>query len=476
MGEDDNEPLVPDTDFYPEPDMFQVWVSEKKRKGSKDGQPVIITYWEGCWDVPLQARAADDTRKRPQITASSPNSPQEAEDKCRAKVLDFWLERSAGIRQETYQQTPARLSKEQRAAGYTVKSFLEEYAASKSNPNTMQANRWMANTERNNRTILTKWIYPYLGDIPLNQITHQMVRLHFTETLPNVLDRNDERRLNDARIRGIYSTFRAGLNRAGAKGLVETGEFLDVGIQMSFDAAGVPEDIDNLMWEMNALLQRADVIADPDALRWALAYGQGLRRGERCGLKWSDINMLTRKMTVRRQLSYVVGQPEFLDERLKAGDTRTIPITALTYPFLVEARKRRDELEASGWKAKDGFEDVVLLRSSDGSPENLNHDSTLFHDFMKKYQVLYRKLSPGSLRHACATFHANYGGPDGRGVQREKLREFMGHTPRSDLDAYYARSSQIAMDREFGGPVLKPYETSGEAIQNVKVNAPEEVG
>ena len=91
----------------------------------------------------------------------------------------------------------------------------------------------------------------------------------------------------------------------------------------------------------------------------------------------------------------------------------------------------------------------MLLRA-DGSAEKLNNDSELFHQFMDKYNIQYRNVSPGALRHACATFFANYGGPDGRGVSRENLRKFMGHSPHSKLDAYYARASQDAMTREFG--------------------------
>lgn len=455
MGAYEDEPVIAETDFEPDADVFNIWVSEKVEKKSKDGVQIETPYWEGCWDIPRIAWAADEKRKRPQITASSRSSREMAEEKCRQKVMRFWMERTDGVRQETYRKEPARLSKEQRAAGYTVQSFLEEWAASKSNPNTSEANRWKPNTERNNRTMLRKWIYPDLGSIPLTQLTHQQVRVHFTETLPSYLDENDQRILGDKRIRGIYSTFRAGMNRAGAKGLLEAGEFLDIGIPMSFEPAGVPEDIDNLMWEMNSLLQRPEVIADPEALRWALAYGQGLRRGERCGLQWSDIDWDSGKMTVERQMSYEPGKPDFLDPRLKAGEARRIDITSITRPLLEAARARRDELEKSPkWKPKSEFSDQILLRD-DGSTDPLNHDNALFHQFMNKYGVSYRNLSPGALRHACATYWANYGGPDGRGVSRENLRKFMGHSANSNLDAYYARASDAAMSREFGTQVVE---------------------
>ena len=444
------EPIIPDSHFYPEADVFTIWVSKKSRKSTRDGQPITVQYWEGCWDIPDAAREPDDTRRRPQVTASSTVSAEDAEQKCRAKVLQFWLERGQGIREEKSSTRPAALTREQRRAAYTVKTFLEEYVRSKTNPNTDPQNRWAENTARRNQTMLEKWIYPYLGDTLLTSLTHEQVRIHFTEALPNVLDEYDERLLGDRRIRGIYSVFRAGLNRAGAKGLMQAGEFLDIGIRMSFEPAGVPEDIDNLMWEMNALLKREDVINDPLALRWALAYGQGLRRGDRAGLCWSDINLQTGKMKIQRQLSYVAGRADFLDPRLKANEARTIDITEITYPFLIAAKQRRLEIEASdSWHPLREFRDLVLINDN-GTVPKLNSDSALFHMFMEKYNIQYRNVSPGALRHACATYFANYGGPDGRGVSREMLRKFMGHSPSSKLDSYYARASQEAMTREFG--------------------------
>lgn len=452
MGEYEQEPLILEIDFAPEADVFNIWVSQKTRKGTKNGKSVTIKYWEGCWDIPEVARAEDDTRKRPQITASSSESASDAEGKCRQKVLDFWMSRAQGVRE----RQPERLSREQRRAGYTVKTFLEEYAASKSNPRTDAKNRWAVNNERKNRGILKSWIYPYLGNYLLTEVTHEMVRIHFTETLPSVLDKNDQRKLGDKWIKTIYSLFRAGMNRAGAKGLIQPGEYLDIGLRMSFEPAGTSTQIDDLMWKMNALMLRPDVIEDPLALRWALAFGQGMRRGERCGLKWSDLEMAEGKMNIQRQMNYVPYKGDFLDERLKANEARRIDITEITRPFLVAAKKRRDKRIASGqWKPKNPeMSDLVLLRD-DGNPEKLNHDNDLFHEFMAKYEVDYENLSPGSLRQACATYWANYGGQDGRGVSREFLRQFLGHSKKSNMDNYYARTSDEAMSREFAGAVIQ---------------------
>lgn len=470
MGLYENEPLVAETDFYPEADVFNIWVSEKSRPSTKNGQPITVKYWEGCWDIPEVARDPEDSRKRPQITASSTASKADAEEKCRQKILAFWLGRTDGIRQEVYRKEPANLTREQRRAGYTVKTFLEEYVASKTNPNTDPQNRWAVNNERKNRGILKTWIYPYLGDYRLTEITHEMVRIHFTETLPSVLDKNDERKLGDMWIKTIYSLFRAGMNRAGAKGLIEAGEFLDIGLQMTFEPAGTSTQIDDLMWKMNALMLRPDVIEDPLALRWALAFGQALRRGERCGVKWSDLEMDAGKMNVRRQMNYVPYTGDYLDERLKANEARRIDITSITRPFLEAAKKRREKLIADGtWNTNNPLmADLVLLRD-DGNPEKLNHDNELFHEFMAKYEVEYENLSPGALRQACATYWANYGGAESRGVSREYLRMFLGHSKKSNMDAYYTRTSDEAMTREFSGAIQQ------RAVRPVQSEQPNEV-
>jgi integrase len=131
-------------------------------------------------------------------------------------------------------------------------------------------------------------------------------------------------------------------------------------------------------------------------------------------------------------------------------------------PFLIAAKKRRDALMGTAeWKPnKPEMADLVLLRD-DGNPEKLNHDNELFHEFMAKYEVEYENLSPGSLRQACATYWANYGGLEGRGVSREYLRQFLGHSKKSNMDNYYARTSEEAMSREFSGEVVqRPFRTS----------------
>lgn len=113
MGDYENEPLIAEMDFVPEAEVFNIWVSQKTRKGTKNGQQVTVQYWEGCWDIPEVARAEDDTRKRPQITASSSESAADAEAKCREKILTFWLERSDGVRT----RQPDRLTRGAEAGG-----------------------------------------------------------------------------------------------------------------------------------------------------------------------------------------------------------------------------------------------------------------------------------------------------------------------------------------------------------------------
>ncbi|NDE88466.1 MAG: hypothetical protein EB055_00575 [Micrococcales bacterium] len=128
------EPIIPDSHFYPEADVFTIWVSKKTRKSTRDSQPISVQYWEGCWDIPGVARRLNDSRRRPQVTASSMVSAEDPEEKCRQKVLQFWLDRSEGLREEDRSDIPAPITRDQRRSAATAKTFLEGYVRLKTNP------------------------------------------------------------------------------------------------------------------------------------------------------------------------------------------------------------------------------------------------------------------------------------------------------------------------------------------------------
>ena len=82
---------------------------------------------------------------------------------------------------------------------------------------------------------------------------------------------------------------------------------------------------------------------------WVVAAATGLRRGELLGLRWNDVDLDQRVLTVRRALSVVRG-----DVRLKQPKTsrcRTLRLDAFTTSVLQRRRsdKQRDQHGSASW-------------------------------------------------------------------------------------------------------------------------------
>lgn len=84
-----------------------------------------------------------------------------------------------------------------------------------------------------------------------------------------------------------------------------------------------PREINPFLADEAAALQ-----ADPDhGIAWRLLAGTGLRRGEACALRWTDVDLRGRSIRVERQLVRASGRIYETAPKSSAG-LRTIPISA----------------------------------------------------------------------------------------------------------------------------------------------------
>lgn len=84
-----------------------------------------------------------------------------------------------------------------------------------------------------------------------------------------------------------------------------------------------PREINPFLADEAAALQ-----ADPDhGIAWRLLAGTGLRRGEACALRWTDVDLRGRSIRVERQLVRASGRIYEAPPKSSAG-IRTIPISA----------------------------------------------------------------------------------------------------------------------------------------------------
>ncbi len=432
---------------------IKITISKKPAKVDRNGQEQIVFYWEGSWDRP---REFLNGKKRWPITASSRKSPAEAEMRTREKVEDFL--RSVGRETQTLDAGNSRSTSKSRPGkkldslrtDHTVESFLAEWYEAQ-----VDSDRWQPNSALRIAQIFRDHINPYLGHIPLNELTKRDVRIHFTKTLPSQMIRDSSgkptnvRAHGDGRINYIYTNFRAAMRAADAKNWIDG----DPTFQIHMPKASGPAGEDAMIADfIKALLK---VFRDPknddvDTLRYALSFFMGMRRGERCGLVWNDIDDLDKErpsLTVNRQLGYVPkrqgGDGHYFTPSTKTGRSRTFPLQQKVVELL-RIHKNRVEIwkQSPQWKPKEGFEDLILIKEN-GSFHALNDDNEVFKAWLEAKKIKIEGLKPGSLRHASATWWATYKGKD-----RKFLQQVLGWHEKSDLDRYYTRVNQDNLELE----------------------------
>lgn len=156
-----------------------------------------------------------------------------------------------------------------------------------------------------------------------------------------------------------------------------------------------------------------------------LAIMTGCRCGELVGLKFSDIDYQTNKITVERSAYKVSGQPTNVKPP-KDYEIRTITINSHCIELirLLKAEKEKQAMEqAEKWHDEDW-----LFTQHNGEIMNPQTPTKQFSKFLKKHGLKHRKFH--SLRHTSATLLL-YGG-----VNLKQVQERLGHGDISTTNKY----------------------------------------
>jgi len=134
---------------------------------------------------------------------------------------------------------------------------------------------------------------------------------------------------------------------------------------------------------------------DKEPLRWkvyiTLAADMGARRGELCGLQWSDIDWKENTITVRRNLQYTPAKGVY-ETTTKTGVVRVVDIGPDTASLLRDLRKDQASKCISKW-----------VFSQDCSPEPMHpqRPTAYFKKFGERYGI--KDFHPHLLRHTAAS-------------------------------------------------------------------------
>lgn len=154
----------------------------------------------------------------------------------------------------------------------------------------------------------------------------------------------------------------------------------------------------------------------------------GLRRGELCGLRWTDINWEERTITIAQQVAMVDNRPNI--QTTKNDTERTLPLTGTLIEGL---RKRQREMEEERqFMAERWHEHGLIFPSSIGtplSPRNLSRHLESIRGEALKDVTLH------SLRRTTATLMAELD------IQNYVVRGILGHTSTSNITERYTRAN-----------------------------------
>lgn len=162
---------------------------------------------------------------------------------------------------------------------------------------------------------------------------------------------------------------------------------------------------------------------------YTLALETGMRKGELCGLKWSDINFDTTALAVRRTLLKAGNKPVLGTP--KNGKSRNIALSQHTLELLRKWKVRQSELRLQQGTEYDDQGFVFTKKS--GKPLQINNlGQNEFASLIKKAKV--KKIRFHDLRHTAITLMIE------NGVNIKVVSERAGH---SDVSITLNRYSHV---------------------------------
>lgn len=183
-----------------------------------------------------------------------------------------------------------------------------------------------------------KRIIPEIGKIPLNKLQQSDLQQFYANLKKNGRLTKVERYgpgLSDRMVRACHTTCRSALERAVNEGLIPVNPA--IGCKLPPKKAAEMQVLTHE--EMQRFLIQAK---ENDFYELALLeFATGMRRGEICALKWSDLNFKTGELHIQRQVCHVEGSLHISKPKTKSSE-RTIILPTAVVNVLREHKEHTD--------------------------------------------------------------------------------------------------------------------------------------
>ena len=173
--------------------------------------------------------------------------------------------------------------------------------------------------------------------------------------------------------------------------------------------------------------------AAQEPLQWqtyiSLAADTGLRRGECCGLQWSDIDFKAGTVTVRRNLQYTAAAGVYATSP-KNGKVRVVDVGPDVLALLKHLREERAQSCISKW---------CFTQEGTAEPMHPQSPTRYFQKFGKRYNV--KDFHPHKLRHSSASIAIVHG------ADVVSVSERLGHSDTAVTLRMYAHANEESIRR-----------------------------
>lgn len=266
----------------------------------------------------------------------------------------------AEIKAKLQAPTFAATVKEQRRQ--TVKDYLEEWVESYARVNLRPS------TYDGYKRTIANYIVPYIGNVPLNQLSGQTVDKMFQ----NIIDKG----LKPSTAAGAKRVLSVALNHARKYHFIETNAARDT---LTKFGKGDKTPDPYTPEQVRALLER--VAGTEWEMPVVLGGLYGMRRSEVLGLRWHNVDLEKGTFDVVEQLPFHVPPKTTVIEEMAPpkSNGRRLPITDVARPFFERQLARLDTQRRDAEKAGTPYYDNnLVICKSNGAPQAANWISSGF--------------------------------------------------------------------------------------------------
>ena len=257
---------------------------------------------------------------------------------------------------------------------------------------------------------LTNHVVARIGNMSIHDVDGPTLNALYSELLRGGRLKGRGKGLSPTTVRRVHATLRRAFRDGVRWGLLD---------KNPVESCDPPRQARNEVmrtWSLEELRTFIELTNDDDwAELWLLLATTGMRRGEAIGLRWSDVDLLTRVISIRQTI-VLVGHRPHIAEPKSARSRRVIVLDTRT----AEALER---LRPNG-TARD-----FVFRSPDGGPVHPAAVSRRFREIVDSSSLPRIRLH--DLRHTFATLALQ------AGIHPKIVSERLGHsTIALTLDVY----------------------------------------